>query len=147
MLLGIEITVLIRPYTPEDEATVIALWQQCGLTRPWNDPRKDIARKSKVDPQLFIVGIENGEVVASAMGGYEGHRGWVNYLAVRPDHRGRGFGRELMLYLEEDLKARGCPKINLQIRTSNASAVGFYKALGYMTDEVFSMGKRLEKDE
>jgi len=127
MLLGIEITVLIRPYTPEDEATVIALWQQCGLTRPWNDPRKDIARKSKVDPQLFIVGIENGEVVASAMGGYEGHRGWVNYLAVRPDHRGRGFGRELMLYLEEDLKARGCPKINLQIRTSMRLLLVFTK--------------------
>jgi ribosomal protein S18 acetylase RimI-like enzyme len=145
--LGVEATMLIRPFMPEDEPAVIALWQQCGLTRPWNDPRKDIARKLKVDPELFVVAVENGELVASAMGGYEGHRGWVNYLAVRPDLRRRGIGRKLMLRLEGDLKARGCPKINLQIRTSNAAAVGFYRALGYDVDEVVSMGKRLERDD
>jgi ribosomal protein S18 acetylase RimI-like enzyme len=132
---------------PEDEAAVIALWRQCGLTRPWNDPGKDIARKLEVDPELFIVAVENGELVGSAMGGYEGHRGWVNYLAVRPDLRRQGIGRKLMLRLEGDLKARGCPKINLQIRTSNLAAVGFYRALGYAADEVVSMGKRLERDD
>lgn len=138
---------LIRPYLSEDEAAVIALWQQCGLTRPWNDPRKDIARKLKVDPELFIVGVEHGEVIASAMGGYEGHRGWINYLAVHPDHQRRGLGRQLMQRLERDLLACGCPKINLQIRTSNLAATGFYQALGYVADDVISLGKRLERDD
>jgi len=138
---------LIRPYLPDDEAAVIALWQQCGLTRPWNDPRKDIARKLKVDPALFIVGVERGAVIASAMGGYEGHRGWINYLAVHPDHQRRGLGRRLMQKLERDLLALGCPKINLQIRTSNLAATGFYQALGYVADDVVSLGKRLERDD
>ena len=142
-----EVALLFRSYRPEDETALIALWRQCGLTRPWNDPRKDIERKRKVDPELFIVVVEEGELVASAMAGYEGHRGWVNYLAVRPDRQRRGIGRKLMLRLEADLRARGCPKINLQIRESNAAAVGFYEALGYATDAVVSMGKRLERDD
>ena len=74
----------VRPYRAEDEAEVIALWESCGLTRPWNSAKKDITRKSKVDPELFLVGVRYGPVIASAMGGYDGHRGWVNYLAVTP---------------------------------------------------------------
>jgi len=140
-------TVQIRSYATEDEAAVIALWRRCDLTRPWNDPTKDIARKLQVDPDLFVVAVDNGAVIASAMGGYEGHRGWINYLAVHPDHQRRGLGRQLMQRLERDLLARGCPKINLQIRSSNLAAVGFYQALGYVADDVVSMGKRLERDD
>lgn len=142
----IEANVQIRPFSKQDEEVVISLWEQCGLTRPWNDPRKDIARKSRIDPELFIVAIEDDEVIGSAMGGYEGHRGWINYLAVRRDFLRRGVARALMQRLEEELKSRGCPKINVQVRYSNIVAADFYKALGYEFDEVVSMGKRLDPD-
>lgn len=137
---------LIRPYRPADEAAVIALWQACGLTRPWNDPALDIARKLAVQPELFLVGEREGEIVASVMAGYEGHRGWVNYLGVAPAWRGRGLARALMLQVEQALLARGCPKINLQVRADNADALGFYAAIGYGQDAVLSLGKRLIAD-
>lgn len=106
----------IRAFIREDESAVVALWRQCGLTRPWNDPHKDIARKLAVQPELFLVGVVDGAVVASVMAGYEGHRGWVNYLAVAPASRGQGFGRVLMQHVEKELLARGCPKVNLLVR-------------------------------
>ena len=137
---------LLRAFALADEAAVIALWQRSDLTRPWNDPKKDIARKLKVDPELFLVGESSGAIVATAMAGYEGHRGWVNYLAVEPTAQKRGWGRQIMTEVERLLLARGCPKINLQIRTSNAVAIAFYRKLGYDLDEVVSMGKRLEHD-
>ena len=87
---------LIRPYREADEAAVIALCNECELTRPWNDPRKDIARKSRVQPEWFLVGTWENEIIASVMAGYEGHRGWVNYLAVARAHRGRGHATALM---------------------------------------------------
>ena len=136
----------IRPYRDEDEAAVLALWQRCELTRPWNDPRKDIRRKQAVQPELFLVGIQAGQVIATALGGYDGHRGWVYYFGVAPDHRGRGHGRALMAELEVKLRALGCPKINLQVRHSNRRGVEFYRRLGFATDEVDSFGKRLEVD-
>jgi ribosomal protein S18 acetylase RimI-like enzyme len=136
----------IRAFEPADEAAVIALWQACYLTRPWNDPHKDIARKLQVGADLFVVGIEGNELIASAMFGYEGHRGWVNYLAVSPSHQRRGHASALMQWGEAALKARGCPKINLQVRSSNAAVIAFYKALGYGDDEVISLGKRLISD-
>ncbi len=77
----------IRPFQPQDEETIVALWQRCHLVRPSNDPRKDIQRKRKVRPDLFLVGVLDGTIVASVMAGYEGHRGWLNYLAVNPDHQ------------------------------------------------------------
>lgn len=89
---------------------MIALWEQCGLTRPWNDPRKDIARKVAVQPELFLVGLVDGRIMATVMAGYEGHRGWVNYLAVAPEHRSRGFGQALMAEVERLLLERGCPR-------------------------------------
>ena len=137
----------IRPYAAGDETAVIGLWEKCRLTRPWNDPRKDIARKRKVGADLFLVGVIDARIVASAMGGYEGHRGWVNYLAVDPDFQRRGFGSRMMAAIEVALRSRGCPKINLQIRGSNRAAAGFYRALGYSLDDVISMGKRLERDD
>ncbi len=109
--------------------------------------RKDIARKLKVNPELFVVAHHNGDIIATGMGGYEGHRGWINYLAVRPDAQRKGVGRALMTHLEQKLRERGCPKINIQIRASNLAASDFYKALGYVSDEVVGMGKRLEHDD
>lgn len=136
----------LRPYDPRDEAAVVALWEECRLTRPWNDPRKDIARKLAVQPELFLVGLIDGAVMASVMAGYEGHRGWVNYLAVAPRFRGRGFARSLMQRVEELLLARGCPKVSLLVRSSNAEALSFYRRLGYLPDESVSLGKRLIAD-
>ncbi|MGF0336102.1 GNAT family acetyltransferase [Ectopseudomonas toyotomiensis] len=138
---------LIRPYQPADEAAVIDLWQRCDLTRPWNDPHKDIQRKLKVQPELFLVGEIDGQVVASAMAGYEGHRGWVNYLAVCPKQRQQGLARQLMAYIEEQLLAMGCPKLSLQVRDTNTAALAFYERLGYKVDASVSLGKRLIADD
>ena len=137
----------IRPYRPADEQAVVRLWTDCGLTRSWNDPQKDIRRKLSVQPELFVVGEVDGAIVASAMAGFDGHRGWVNYLAVAEPYRRRGFGRTLMIHLEGRLQAMGCPKLNIQVRTSNSSALEFYERLGYVPDQAVTLGKRLIRDE
>lgn len=137
----------IRPYRSSDEDAVVEIWQQCGLTRPWNDPRKDIHRKLKVQANLFLVAVIGGRLVATVMAGYEGHRGWINYLAVAPEHRRRGIGRAIMLEVEQLLRQTACPKINLQVRSSNPEAVEFYRRLGFAIDDVVSMGKRLADDD
>jgi ribosomal protein S18 acetylase RimI-like enzyme len=136
----------IRPFREADEAQVVALWQACGLTRPWNDPHKDIARKLQVQPELFLVAQEGGAIVASVMAGYEGHRGWVNYLAVDAAHRRGGLGARLMRQVEDLLLARGCPKLSLLVRTSNADVLAFYRTLGYAQDDAIPLGKRLIPD-
>lgn len=136
----------IRAFSKSDEATVVALWEQCQLTRPWNDPHKDIARKLAVQPELFLVGVDKGSIIATVMAGYEGHRGWVNYLAVAPAFRGRGFGRALMARVEQMLLERGCPKISLLIRAENPDVVEFYRRIGYAQDHVIALGKRLIHD-
>lgn len=136
----------IRPYRETDEMAVVGLWRACGLVRPQNDPRKDIRRKLKVNPEWFLVGEHAGRIVGSIMVGYEGHRGWINYLAVAPRYQRAGFGRMLMDEAERLLRAVGCPKINLQVRTNNAAAIGFYRQLGFAIDDVVSLGKRLEAD-
>jgi ribosomal protein S18 acetylase RimI-like enzyme len=94
-----------------------------------------------------MVGEVDGQVVAVVMAGYEGHRGWVNYLAVEPELQGRGLGREMMAEAERRLEALGCPKVQLQIRTDNARAINFYRCLGYTEDAVVGMGKRLVRDD
>lgn len=136
----------IREFQPTDQEAVIALWIRCGLTRPWNNPHADIERKLAVAPDLFLVGEIDGSIVASVMGGYEGHRGWINYLAVDPSMQRRGLGRQMMDAVEARLQARGCPKINLQVRDTNEQATGFYRAIGYAVDPVVSFGKRLIVD-
>jgi len=136
----------IRSYAPADEASVVRLWQRCNLARPQNDPHRDIARKMKVNPELFLVGTIDGKVIATVMGGYEGHRGWVNYLAVDPDYQGNGYARQLMDAVEQKIRALGAAKINLQVRNDNLKALGFYEAIGYSVDPATSMGKRLVKD-
>jgi ribosomal protein S18 acetylase RimI-like enzyme len=136
----------IRPFQPTDETAVIDLWQRCELTRPWNDPHQDIQRKLKVQPELFLLGEIDGKVVASVMAGFDGHRGWVNYLAVCPTQRRHGLGRQLMKEVERRLTALGCPKLNLQVRSDNQAVLTFYRNLGYQVDEVVSLGKRLIAD-
>ena len=137
-------TLRIRPYREADERAVVALWRDSGLVVPWNDPVKDIARKLRVQRDLFLVGSLDGRVVATVMAGYEGHRGWINYLAVAPDCRRQRFGLHMMDAAEGRLRAMGCPKINLQVRRSNTQAVDFYRSIGFVEDATISMGKRLE---
>ncbi|AOB32679.1 hypothetical protein AKI39_20945 [Bordetella sp. H567] len=136
----------IRPYQASDEAAVIQLWQACGLTRPWNDPRKDIARKLTVQPEWFLVGAAQGRIVASVMAGYDGHRGWINYLSVDPACRKRGYGKALVDAVEQRFIEAGCPKINLLIRGDNVAVQDFYRLLGFTQDDVISYGKRLIPD-
>ncbi len=136
----------IRCYRPDDEQAVIRLWERCGLIRPWNDPRKDIERKLSEQPELFLVGQHGDEVIATAMAGFDGHRGWVYYLAGAPEQRGKSHGRQLMQAVERLLLARGCPKLNLQVRASNQDVLAFYRKLGYVQDDVVSLGRRLVED-
>jgi ribosomal protein S18 acetylase RimI-like enzyme len=136
----------IRPFQKADESAVIDLWQKCELVRPVNDPKKDIRRKLAVNPELFLVGLLKGKLIAAVMTGYEGHRGWINYLAVHPEHRRCNHGRQMMAAAEKLLRGLGCPKINLQVRITNRAVVEFYQHLGYSMDDVVSLGKRLEHD-
>jgi ribosomal protein S18 acetylase RimI-like enzyme len=144
----------IRPFQLADQAAVIELWQRCGLTRPWNDPHKDIQRKLRIQPELFLVGVveqESGQqleqkLVATVMAGYEGHRGWINYLAVAPEYQQQGLGQAMMAEVERQLQAINCPKINIQVRSGNQAVIAFYQRLGYAVDDVISLGKRLESD-
>lgn len=137
----------IRVFQPIDEEAVIALWRECGLTRPWNDPRVDIARKLTEQPELFLVGTIGTELVASTMAGFDGHRGWVYYLAVSPSYRAQLYGRALMQEVERLLTERGCSKLNLLVRSTNTEVIEFYRKLGYTQDEVVGLGKRLIHDQ
>jgi ribosomal protein S18 acetylase RimI-like enzyme len=137
---------LIRAFTERDTDAVVRLWEASGLVRPWNDPRKDIKRKLTTQPELFLVGEVGRTVMATAMVGYDGHRGWVNYLAVAPTERGLSHGKSMMAEAERLLIERGCPKLNLQIRSDNVSVIEFYRRLGYVEDHTVGLGKRLIAD-
>ncbi|ANJ28808.1 acetyltransferase GCN5 [Agromyces aureus] len=137
----------MRPFEVADTEPVVALWRAAGLVVPWNDPYLDIERKLTVQPEMFLVGEAGGAVVATAMIGYDGHRGWVNYLAVDGSRRGEGLGARMMAEAERLLSERGCAKLNLQVRSTNAGVIAFYRSLGYGVDEVTSLGKRLIPDE
>lgn len=137
----------IRQYQPADQEKVIQLWKDCGLVVPYNNPVRDIERKLRVNPEWFLIGELNGDIIASCMAGYEGHRGWINYLAVSPKFQRKGYATKLMKKAEELLSAAGCPKINLQIRRSNKNVIEFYDSIGFKVDDVINMGKRLEPDE
>ncbi len=133
----------IRPFTELDRAALIELWSLSGLHHPPNDPDEEIDRKLAHDPEHLLVGVLADELVGSVMVGYEGRRGWVNALASHPDHRGAGIGRAMMAEAERVLADLGCPKINLQIRTTNTEVIAYYKELGYFVDDAISMAKRL----
>jgi ribosomal protein S18 acetylase RimI-like enzyme len=136
----------IRSFQQSDADQVVDLWRRCGLVTETNDPRSDIRRKLRVNPEWFLVGLVGYQLVATCMAGYEGHRGWVNYLAVAPSHRRNGYAACLMQEAEKRLKAVGCPKINLQVRETNLDVIQFYQNLGFVQDRVVSLGKRLIKD-
>ena len=146
----------IRAFHRRDTDAVVALWEDAGLTRPWNDPRADIERKLAVQPELFLVAEETPQtqaasgaearIVGSVMAGYDGHRGWLYYLATASDRRGAGIGRALVAEAERLLLAMGCPKVQLMVRVGNEQVFGFYDALGYERFEVGTTGKRLIHD-
>jgi ribosomal protein S18 acetylase RimI-like enzyme len=133
----------IESLTPAQFEQVIALWHDAGLTRPWNDPLDDLRRAMAGPASTVLAGSDDRHLLATAMVGHDGHRGWVYYLAVRPDKRGRGHGRAMMRACETWLAARDVPKIDLMVRTENDGVLAFYNALGYGRDDVFVMSKHL----
>ena len=133
----------IRAYERDDEEQVVDLWQSCNLVMPQNDPRRDIQLKLDQQPDMFLVGVIENRVAATVMVGYDGHRGWINYLAVAPAVRRQGVGRQMMREAELRLRELGCPKINLQVRSSNPAVIAFYERIGFSVDNVVSMGMRL----
>ena len=137
----------IRPYQASDEAAVIELWQRCELTRPWNDPHKDIARKMAVQPELFFVGTQDGQVVASAMAGFDGHRGWVNYLAVHPAGSVKAWHGKSCAMSNKRCKPWGVPEVEPAGTNRQPPGHGLYETMGYGQDEVISLGKRLISDQ
>ena len=136
-----------RAYRDDDESGVIELWRRCDLVRPWNHPQADIRRKCDDSRELFFVGELDGELVASCMAGYDGHRGWIYYLAVAPEFQRQGIASRLLAIAEAELHRRGCPKIDLMVRDTNQQVIEFYRALGYGDDPVAVMSKRLIEDE
>ena len=139
--------ITIRLYPETDLNSIVSLWEICELSRPWNDPIKDIERKLTVQRDLFLILEKDGEILGSVMGGYDGHRGSVNYLGIHPDHKNEGLGKLLMNRIEEELIKMGCPKINLMVRNSNLDVHEFYRVIGYEEQEVVVFGKRLIPDE
>ena len=133
----------IRLFQDSDRAAVIDLWHRCNLVVPQNDPQRDIDKKLEAQAELFFVGTISNEIVATVMAGYDGHRGWIYYLAVDPEYQRKQIGRRMMEKAESALRKRGCPKINLQVRTSNKAVVSFYERLGFSNDEVIGLGKKL----
>ena len=136
----------IRTYQHTDMEDIIHVWKECGLIRSLNNPKLDIERKVNTQKDLFFVGELSNKIIATAMFGYDGHRGWLNYLAILPEYQKIGFGKKLLEFGEKTLVYRGCPKINLQIRAENKEVINFYNAVGYSEDEVISLGKRLIED-
>jgi ribosomal protein S18 acetylase RimI-like enzyme len=142
-----ESSLLIRPFKEGDEEALVSLWNMCKLTVPWNNPYKDIARKLKVQAELFLVGYLEDKLIASVMAGYDGHRGYINYFAVHPNFQARGYGKQLMDNIENGLRELGCPKINLQIREGNDKVFSYYQKLGFVEEKRINMGKRIEDDQ
>lgn len=129
---------------PQDRDAVVALWEACGLTRPWNDPVADFDFALAGLASTILVLRENERILASAMVGHDGHRGALYYLAVDPVRRRDGFGAMIMIAVEGWLKEQGVPKLNLLIRKDNEAVIGFYQKLGYADTGCISLGKRLD---
>ena len=133
---------MIAPASLADEAATVALWHAAGLTRPWNDPAADFRMALANATSALLLARDGPELLGSVMVGFDGHRGWVYYLAADPARRGRGIGRALMAAAEAWLVERGCPKIQLMVRGDNHAAKGFYAAIGYEVQDVVTLGKR-----
>jgi ribosomal protein S18 acetylase RimI-like enzyme len=136
----------IRAFALRDTESVIALWQATGLTRSWNNPHLDIQRKLTVQPELFLVAVDRDDIVGTVMAGYDGHRGWLYYLASDPARRGQGIGRALVGAAEDALLELGCPKVQLMVRPDNDDVLAFYDSLGYERFDTTTTGKRLVAD-
>ncbi|WP_050387562.1 GNAT family acetyltransferase [Bradyrhizobium pachyrhizi] len=134
----------IAPISDNDIADVVALWQACGLTRPWNDPAADIALARRGPNSAVLVGRDDNAIVATAMVGHDGHRGWVYYVAVDPNRQGTGLGRTIMAAAEDWLRAAGVPKLQLLVRRENAKAGAFYQSLGYDESTSVMLAKWLD---
>ena len=142
-----ELNYSIRPFKVDDQEEVIALWKLCRLTRPWNNPVKDIERKLDIQSDMFLVMEVDKHIIGSVMAAYDGHRGMINYLAVNPLYQKKGFGKIIMSYVEQKLLEKGCPKINLLVRADNLTVKEFYKNIDYIEQEdVKVFGKRLIPD-
>jgi ribosomal protein S18 acetylase RimI-like enzyme len=146
MSLREDVGMTIRAFEQLDTDAVVELWHECGLTRPWNDPHKDIERKLTTQPELLLVAEDAGAVIGTAMIGFDGHRGWVYYLAVAPTRRGEGHARALMAEAERRLIHLGCPKIMLMVRAQNTAVVDLYEHLDYIREDTLLLGKRLIPD-
>jgi ribosomal protein S18 acetylase RimI-like enzyme len=136
--------VAIAPASAADRDPVIALWHTAGLTRPWNDPAADFDLALTNPTSAILLARDGANLIGTVMVGFDGHRGWVYYLASDPQRRGKGIGRSLMAAAEEWLRERGCPKIQLMVRSDNAAAQSFYAALGYGVQDVMTIGRRLD---
>lgn len=143
----------IRSFVESDTQAVVELWRSAGLTRPWNDPHRDVQRKLGVQPEWFLVGVDDASdggaqeaVVASVMAGWDGHRGWISFLAVHPDRQHEGLGTALLAEAERLLTEAGCPKVMLMVRTGNEGVLAFYEQQGWSRDDVVVLGKRLIPD-
>lgn len=136
----------IRAFQTSDTEQVVSLWEACGLTRPWNDARADIARKLTVQPELFLVAVDGDRVIGTTMAGYDGHRGSMYYVGTDPNRRGEGIAASLIARAEELLLTLGCPKVNLMVREGNEAVLDFYTGRGYEPFRVNNAGKRLIED-
>jgi ribosomal protein S18 acetylase RimI-like enzyme len=138
------VTAAIREIEAGETGAVVALWCACGLTRPWNDPDSDLAMALKTPTATVLVATDGEQLTGSVMVGFDGHRGWVYYLAVGPEMRRAGLGRALMAAAETWLRERGAPKLQLMVREGNEAALGFYAALGLEVQPVVVLGRRLD---
>ena len=134
----------VAPIADDDVPAVIALWQACGLTRPWNDPASDIALARRGPNSAVLIGRDGGAIVATAMVGHDGHRGWVYYVATDPERRGKGYGRTIMDTAEDWLRAAGMAKMQLMVRRENANAGAFYQSIGYAETQTLVFAKWLD---
>jgi ribosomal protein S18 acetylase RimI-like enzyme len=133
----------IIPYSNQYQTAVINLWQQCRLIVPSNDPIEDIRKKREFQPTLFFIALLHDQVIGSIMVGYEGHRGWINYLAVLPSFQNQGYGKLLINKAITELRILGCVKVNLQIRPDNLPVIKFYQHLGFKQEDRINMSLRL----
>jgi ribosomal protein S18 acetylase RimI-like enzyme len=134
----------IRPVADGEEGDVIALWRACGLTRPWNEPARDLAFSRGKFNSDVLVGLAAGRIVASVMVGHDGHRGTMYYVSIAPSDRGRGYGRAIVAAAEAWLLDRGVWKVNLLVRSENTAVLKFYDGLGYAPGDVMSIQKWID---
>ncbi len=137
---------LIAPIPSALEHEAVRLWRDCGLVRPWNDPDADLARALDGPSSTVLGAVADEQLLGTVMVGHDGHRGWVYYLAVQPDHRGNGLGRELMSAAESWLREQGVPKLQLMVRADNSAVIEFYKRLGYVDQQVAVLGRFFDKE-